>query len=194
MKKIKEDITEEELLNRYYSDGKPKWLGMILENYSLLLFGVCMKYLKDATAAKDSVQQVFVKALEEIPKGEILNLGGWLYQVAKNECLSQLRSAKKHLGADYLLQMPQSEYISIDKLLLEEKREAELIRVLNKLKEDQKECLTLFFFEHKSYQQIAKLKNISLKQVKSNIQNGKRNIKIELTDLAPKTQKKEHND
>ena len=185
---------ETALLHRFYADGNPKWLGLILEHYTAFLLGVCMKYLKEEAAAKDAVQQVFLKALAEIPKKTILNLGAWLYQVAKNECLTQLRSARPFLNEDYLSQLVQPEEKSLSQWLFEEEKSRELINALARLKQEQKACIVLFFFEKKSYKQIAALQGYSVKQVKSNIQNGKRNLKMELAAFAPEKNKKERHD
>ncbi|MBD0332548.1 MAG: sigma-70 family RNA polymerase sigma factor, partial [Chitinophagaceae bacterium] len=46
-------MTDTELLNHYYSDKDPQWIGILLERYTLLLVGVCMKYLKNEEDAKD---------------------------------------------------------------------------------------------------------------------------------------------
>jgi RNA polymerase sigma-70 factor (ECF subfamily) len=194
LKKDKENIGEEELLRRFYTDGNPEWLGFVLERYTALLLGVCMKYLREEAAAKDAVQQVFLKALTAIPQKNILNLGAWLYQVARNECLSQLRSAKNILGEEHISNAPQPETPPLSGLLLEEKKAAELSKALDRLKKEQRICIILFFFEQKSYQQIAEQTGYSLKQVKSNIQNGKRNLKIELAAFAPGHLKKERHD
>jgi RNA polymerase sigma-70 factor (ECF subfamily) len=49
------------------------------------------------------------------------------------------------------------------------------------LNEEQKKCITLFYLEEKSYQEITAITGYTLNQVKSYIQNGKRNLKIYLT-------------
>ena len=59
-------IPDNELLNHYYKDGDSKWLGILLQRYTMLLFGVCMKYLKNEEEAKDAVQQVFEKSIKLI--------------------------------------------------------------------------------------------------------------------------------
>ena len=61
-------MTDTELLEHYYSDKDHKWLGILLERYTLLLLGVCMKYLKNEHEAKDAVQQVYLKVLTEAGK------------------------------------------------------------------------------------------------------------------------------
>lgn len=173
-------ITDEELLARFRAGGNNDWLGILLERYTILLFGVCMKYLKEENAAKDAVQQVFLKALSEVPKYTIENIGGWLYQVTRNHCLSMLRRQKEHAGPEVLQYVAQPEEVPLS-LLLEKERDIDRMKEeLSRLKEDQRVCVTMFYLEKKSYQQIAEHTGYSLKQVKSHIQNGKRNLKLKL--------------
>lgn len=187
-------ISEDELLKRFQADRNPEWLGLILERYTALLLGVALKYLRDETAAKDIVQQVFLKALSEIPKGEIRNVGGWLYQVARNECLNYFRTAKHFVDEEILHVLQQPEEMSFAWLLLEEQKAKELSVALDQLKEEQKKCIQLFYLEQKSYHQIAELTGYTVKQVKSYIQNGKRNLKNILMESAPHIFKSERHE
>src|SRR3954464_2478967 len=84
-------ISDAELLELYQSDRNQEWIGILLERYTLLLLGVCMKYLKDENEAKDCVQQIFLKVLTEVSKYRIEFFKSWLYMVAKNHCLMRLR-------------------------------------------------------------------------------------------------------
>ena len=54
---------------------------------------------------------------------------------------------------------------------------------LQQLNAQQQQCVTLFYLHKKSYQQITEHTGYTLLQVKSNIQNGKRNLKIMLQRL-----------
>ncbi|HQR02228.1 MAG TPA: sigma-70 family RNA polymerase sigma factor, partial [Ferruginibacter sp.] len=78
-----------ELLQQFYSDGNNEWLGILLERYTMLLLGVCMKYLKNEEEAKDAVQQVFLKAIHELHKYKVEYFKSWIYMIAKNHCLMQ---------------------------------------------------------------------------------------------------------
>src|SRR5688572_15955898 len=64
---------------------------MLLQRYTLLLLGVCMKYLKDEEEAKDAVQQIFLKVITELPKYMVDYFKSWLYMVARNHCLMKIR-------------------------------------------------------------------------------------------------------
>ena len=59
-----------------------------------LVYGVCLKYLKEREESKDAVMQIFEKLIVEIPKHNIENFSSWLHVVTKNYCLMQLRSDK----------------------------------------------------------------------------------------------------
>src|SRR5258708_33137101 len=84
-------LTDQDLLDRYYADHNNEWLGILLPRYTLLLFGVCMKYLKQEEEAKDCVQQIFVKIIMELPKYRVTWFKSWIYTIARNHCLMKLR-------------------------------------------------------------------------------------------------------
>ena len=88
------ELTDQELLDRFYLSKDNQWLGFLLERYTLLLLGVCIKYLRNEEEARDCVQQVFLKAIDELQKYKIHHLKAWIYLVAKNQCLMKLRSQK----------------------------------------------------------------------------------------------------
>ncbi len=170
---------DNELLQRFYADGNNEWLGILLQRYTMLLFGVCMKYLKNEEEAKDAVQQVFLKAIHELQKYKVAYIKSWLYMVAKNHCLMKLRDKGKHTIEINDQVLPATQ----DGLVIQEIKEKDraldnLSKALGELNREQQLCVTLFYLEKKSYQQVADITGYSLMQVKSNIQNGKRNLKI----------------
>lgn len=169
-----------ELLLRYYHEGDNEMLGCILERYTTLLLGVCMKYLKNEEHAKDAVQLVFEKAILEVKKTKIDNIGGWLYMVAKNVCLSELRKSRTYSDEQVLRFTIQEPTTPITDYWENEKQIAALKIALKDLNESQQQCVTLFYIEKKSYQEITEITGYDIKQVKSYIQNGKRNLKLKL--------------
>lgn len=173
-------ISDQQLLERFYITRDNNLLGVLLQRYTLLLLGVCMKYLKNEEEARDSVQQVFLKAITELHKYRVEYFKSWLYMVAKNHCLMKLRDRHGRMATDIKEQMAVTpgEDESI-KLHIEKDRQLELMsESLDELNNEQKQCVTLFYLEKRSYQEIAEKTGFSLMQVKSYIQNGKRNLKI----------------
>jgi RNA polymerase sigma factor (sigma-70 family) len=172
-------ITDEQLLKNFYNDRDNHWLGVLFERYTLLLYGVAMKYLKHEEEAKDAVQQVFLKAITELNKYPVQYFKSWLYMVTKNHCLMKLRQ-KPGLHKDISTQqIPDDTDPAARHQHLEKDRQLELMSSsLDELNHEQKQCVTLFYLEKKSYQQIAEKTGYTIMQVKSYIQNGKRNLKM----------------
>jgi RNA polymerase sigma factor (sigma-70 family) len=173
-------ITDQELLDHFYGDHDNEWLGMLLQRYIVLLFGVCIKYLKDEEEAKDAVQQIVLKAITELHKYRVTFFSSWIYKVTRNYCLMKLRDGQaKTQPADWtnVVASDQSDTQNNDQVEKEYLLDM-MTRSLEELNREQKDCVTLFYLEKKSYQQIAEQTGFSLMQVKSYIQNGKRNLKI----------------
>lgn len=173
-----EHITDSELLDLYYKDRNQEWIGILLERYTLLLLGVCMKYLKDEHEAKDCVQQIFLKVLTELPKYRVDYFKSWLYMVAKNHCLMRLRDKGskdiKELNEKYAAETDDN----LQDLSKDDKAYDFLEESINELNEEQRQCVILFYLKKKSYAEISATTGYNPLQVKSYIQNGKRNLKI----------------
>lgn len=179
--------TDEELLRSFKQSGDSAILGELFKRYAHLVFGVCMKYLKDTDTAQDMVMQIFEKLLHELKNHEVQNFKAWLYMVSKNQCLMQLRKDSTHRHVEFQMYDDKDEG-GMEKEPLVHQEDAELkelhlsnleeaIQVLNS---QQKICIELFYLQNKSYEEVAEQTGFSMLQVKSYIQNGKRNLKIYL--------------
>lgn len=170
-------IADNELLERFYADGNNEWLGILLQRYTLLLLGTCMKYLKNEEEAKDGVQQIFLKVVTELQKYKVAYFKSWLYMVAKNHCLMQLRNKNIFVAADDEKNLHYDE-INNTEIRNKEKTLNLIESSIVELNEEQKTCVILFYLQKKTYNEIATSTGYSVMQVKSHIQNGKRNLKI----------------
>lgn len=178
-----QQATDTELLNMYRTRGDRKALGDLLQRYTLLLLGVCLKYLKDEEEAKDAVQQVFSKVIGEVDKYEITHFKSWLYTITRNHCFMQLRHKIRPVEEDVLERnghwLQQETYETI----LQHQQEKDTLltmieEALQLLQPNQRECISLFYLEKKSYRQISDRTGFTEQQVKSYIQNGKRNMRL----------------
>ena len=180
------DYSDQQLLDNFYREGNTEWLGILLPRYTLLLLGVCMKYLKNEEEAKDCVQQVFLKAITELGKYKVEYFKAWIYMVAKNHCLMKIRDRQGKRAIEITdIHVPTTDDQLEGNIHLE--KDALLNRMsaaLEELNDEQKQCIILFYLEKRSYQEIAELTGFTLMQVKSYIQNGKRNMKIMLEGKA----------
>lgn len=173
-------LNDQELLNAFYQKQESQVLGILLERYTLLLLGVCMKYLKNEDLAKDSVQQIFLKIIQELPRYRVTYFKSWIYMIAKNFCLMYLRDNHKTIPTE--LKESHETTVQYENDLTYLTNKELLLDLIDKglqtLNKEQKECVTLFYLEKKSYKEISDQTGYNLLQIKSHIQNGKRNIKI----------------
>ena len=183
MSHLTEQYSDATLLDLYKKNKDTKWLGFLFERYALLVFGVCMKYLKQVNDAQDATQQVFEKAFSEIQKYEVVYFKSWIYSIAKNHCLMQLRG-KGHQPVllesfpEDIFERTDSQRSVIQNENWLEQQSAELNQALQEISHDQKICIELFYFQKLSYKEIEQKTGYSFQQVKSHIQNGKRNLRI----------------
>ena len=175
-----DETSDQQLLENFYRDRNNEWLGILLQRYTLLLLGVCMKYLKNEEDARDSVQQIFLKSITELHKYKVDYFKSWIYMVAKNHCLMKLRDKQGKIPVELTENHVATPAENADHhALLNDEKTFELMNnSLDELNVEQKQCVTLFYLEKRSYQEISETTGFSMMQVKSYIQNGKRNLRI----------------
>src|ERR1041385_5351271 len=174
-----ETQTDSEILLLYKKTGDLSLIGKLFTQYTSLVYGVCLKYLKDRELSRDAVMQVFEKLISTLKSHEVDNFKGWLYVTARNHCLMELRSKKGKFMEEISPNFVESELVlhqEADDSLEEDLEKME--DCINKLVEGQQQCVRLFFLEEKCYKDIVVTTGFDMSQVKSFIQNGKRNLKI----------------
>jgi RNA polymerase sigma factor (sigma-70 family) len=176
-KEMRSELNDQELLLLYKESADISLAAVLFSRYTHLVFGLCMKYLKDEEDSRDAVMTIFEKLIEDLKKHEISNFKSWLYSVSKNHCLMVLRkkTSENEKIPDLLMK---NEYVL--HLSSEEDKELNLLKLDNcmeKLVEQQRKCIELFFLQEKCYREIEANTGYSSNEVKSFIQNGKRNLK-----------------
>jgi len=174
--------TDRQLMEAYRQTGDRFPLGTLLERYTLLLYGVALKYLKEEDEARDAVQQVFLKALTELDKYQVEYPKSWLYAIMRNHCLMRLRdNSAQRVPLDESMSPPTEDSSDEpDALRSKELQLSQLEEAMGKLSPEQKCCIQLFYLERKSYQQVCACTGFEYGEVKSHIQNGRRNLKLYL--------------
>ena len=176
--KNKELISDELLLKQYLETDDLSFLGTLYQRHSAMAYYVCLKYLQDSEKSKDAVMQVFEELIVKVKKQEIRNFGSWLHIVSRNYCLMQLRTNKKiqQVSFDDVVEFPVDLHQVDDG---EKERQLTALELcVDQLPEKQKVSIDLFFLKEKCYKEIVDFTGFSLNDVKSYIQNGKRNLKI----------------
>ncbi|MCR8559325.1 sigma-70 family RNA polymerase sigma factor [Mucilaginibacter sp. BJC16-A38] len=171
------DADDSKLLNNYRQSGDLLVLGKLFEKQMPLVYGVCLKYLKDEDQAKDAVMSIFEELVVKAKQHDIKQFRSWLYVLSRNYCLMQLRSGKKTETVNLDDFMEFTPILHPDDNNREAAMQA-LERCMDKLPANQKQSISLFYLNEKCYKEINELTGFSLNEVKSYIQNGKRNLRI----------------
>ena len=172
-------LTDKELVALYKESGDMAVLGELYQRYMDLVYGVCLKYFKEPERSKDAVMQIFEELVPKLKKHEVDNFRGWLHQVAKNHCLMQLRTPKNMKTVEFKTEIVQSEEeVHLNGVLEKEENFKKLEYCLGTLTEEQREAVKLFYLEGKCYNEIAEQTGKDWNQVRSFIQNGRRNLKL----------------
>ena len=169
--------TDTELIRQYRQDGDVRILGALYQRYMELVYAVCLKYLKDPAEAQDAVMGIFEELVTKMRKHEVNYFKGWLYTVAKNHCLMNLR-AKKQIPLTEMAEFMQlAENPHQDHVMEKELNLMRLSKCIEGLSPDQKHTVQLFYLEEKSYKEIAGITKTEWNKVRSLVQNARRNLK-----------------
>ena len=172
-------LPDKELVQLYKATSDLKVLGDLYQRYMELLYGVCLKYFKDPELAKDAVLSIFEELITKLKKHDVENFKAWLYQLAKNHCLMQLRKDKRFTKAQIDPDIMQNEEIvHLNGELEKEENFKQLDFCLGQLNKEQRQVLQLFYLQNKCYKEIVEETGLEWNAVRSFIQNGKRNLKI----------------
>jgi RNA polymerase sigma-70 factor (ECF subfamily) len=175
-------LSDQELIKAYNSSDNNQYAGVLYKRYVHLVYGLCYKYLENHHDAEDATTNIFCLVMEKLKENTITYFKSWLYIVSKNYILSCLRKQKtnqvthvEEFSDDFMENEPETR-LNIKELQGDSN---DLLKIgLENLKEAQQVCVELFYIQDKSYVHIAEVTGFDIKQVKSHIQNGKRNLKI----------------
>ena len=181
--KKKEYTSDEDILKHYKQTGDKEIFADLFKKHVTVVYGTCLFYLQDKDEAQDATMQLFEKLLLDINNREIDYFKGWLSFVVRNHCLSLIRKQKsqsKNVKMYYEFEYQDANLETEESIgrVRDEQMLEQMKQSLPKLKEGQRICVELFYLKDKSYQEIANETSYSLNEIKSYIQNGKRNLKL----------------
>lgn len=175
--------SDEDLIILFKESGDKSVFSELFKKHVTTIYGTCLFYLEDKDEAKDAVMNIFEKLLPDLRTNNIKNFKAWLSFVVRNHCISLIR--KKKTANTQARAFYEFEYVDTtyeDELKLEKINDDILLQYMQEslpqLKEGQRRCVELFYLRNLSYQQINEETGYSINEVKSNIQNGKRNLKL----------------
>ena len=171
-------MEDKELLALYKSTKDQKYIAELYAQYMQLVFGSCLKYFKNADDAQDAAMDIYEKIVKKTLTSDVTYFKSWLYTVTRNHCLEVLRRRNSRSDKESEAEFMYTESVFHPDSINNETEVNLLHECLNALQSAQKNCVDSFYFKKLSYSEIADQFQLSIGQVRSRIQNGRRNLKI----------------
>ena len=145
----------------------------IYQLFSPILYGLCLKYMRNEDDAKDVFQEAFVIAFQKIEQYKFEgSFEGWLKRIFINKLLETLKKKKK--DTLFLDVYDIDEEISDeDELVLEPIPQEKLLEYIQELPDQYRMVFNLFVFEKMKHREIAALLQITEGTSKSNLNRAK---------------------
>jgi RNA polymerase sigma-70 factor (ECF subfamily) len=180
-------MSDSELIAHYKLHKDNECVGELYKRYTGMTYAICLKYHKDSDKSREAVLEIFEELIDKLLVHDVQNFKSWLHSVARNHCLLSFRSKKYESQFIDNYQKYQNDFMEQDKILYpdyisKEENYNELEKCINQLKGEQKNCIVLFYLQSKSYVEVAEITGYTMKEVKSYLQNGKRNLKILMSE------------
>lgn len=169
-------LSDAELVDGYRNHADMKCMEALYQRFHKKAFGVAYAVLRNKEESVDVMLAVFEKIMRELPRAEVREFAGWMYVLTRNECLMRLRSDKRRAAREQLFANNISKEEELEFEFFQEKSNA-LKNALAMLSETQRLCVELFYFQQKSYREVSEELGIDTEAVRSQLQNGRRNLK-----------------
>lgn len=168
-----------DLIQAYKKNENLDNLTVFFQNYMGLIYGVCLKYLKEEERAKDAVMEIYEKLTVKLLKHDISNPKSWLFTLVKNHCYEILRSKQRVLEKESHARLMYSEQVYHLNNAEEKENELKMMdHCIERLEDLQKKSIQLFYLEKRTYKEVCEKLSIKWAKARSLIQNGRRNLKI----------------
>lgn len=164
-------LSDEELVQHFKNHQTSDVLAILFNRYKNFIFQTCLRYLNDPTSSEDALMDIFVVLSQKLSQYKIQNFKSWLFFVTRNHCYKLCKTRIHLQSIDGIQEIPTD--AATDEDHPTGPTTIQLAQAINHLKEQQRICIELFYFQGKSYAEISKEVKIDIKKVKSHIQNGK---------------------
>lgn len=149
------------------------------------VFRLAYSILKDRAAAEDAAQETFVRVWKALPGFDgRAQLGTWIYAIARNTCLMELRRRRPTVSFDDPDSAEaQHAAAAIATGPAEDPERDNLLRLVETLPRNQQEAVRLFYLEDRSYEAVAEQLDMPLGTVKNLLHRARKRL-MELAQPA----------
>lgn len=171
-------------------NGKSNAFAVLVDRYKDMVYTLALKMLQNKEEAEEIAQDTFLKAFQAIQnfKGDS-KFSTWLYKITYNTCLDRLKKAKKQKTTTYIEDFSEHQVKAIESIIenIDEKEKNKAIQdCLEKLPAEDAFLITLYYFDGKAVEEVAKILNITSDNVKIKLfRTRKKLASIFQSKLAP---------
>jgi len=171
-----ESVPDEVLAQRFQTTGGPQYFSEIFRRYKKSVFAGCLAMLRSRMVAEELTQETFIRLFTRIDTFRGGSFKAWIHRVARNLCLNQLADHGRGEAISYEDARAPGE--PVKGLEPEFLIRNEVRTILNQLTAQQRITMKLFYLDGYRYGEIGERLGLSPEQVKSSLQNGKRQFRI----------------
>lgn len=168
--------SEEELVTELRATRDGRLFDELYRRSRRKVFGVCFNILGEASAAEDACHDAYVRAWERIDSLRGSNFTAWVRRIAANRCYDELRRTRPDELDGHHPEPVADDQIEGAVIARQELNRA--IDVIASLDEHQRRVFLLRHLDSRSYDEISEATGYDAKQVKSYLQNARRNFHL----------------
>jgi len=185
---LEHEPDSDEALVKRAGGGDKAAAALLVERHTRMIYAACYRMLGAQHAAEDAVQETFLRlwknAAKWKPRGAKFET--WLYRVAMNYCLDQLRKGKREAPEEAAPGGMEGRADSADrqdqKIFIAERRFA-IDEALEQLPERQRLAITLCHFQELSNIEAAEIMEVSVDALESLLARGRRSLRDQLAPM-----------
>ncbi len=177
-------MPDDERLMALVRDGRVEMLAVLFERYHVRMYNFFLRLTANRPLSEDLTQELFLRILKyrQSYRGES-KFSTWMYQIARNLHIDQLRSRRPEIPIDELYEEAPSPQPCPAKKA-ENGQEADLLaRALERLPLRKREVLLLSRFQNLKYGEIAGLLACSVESVKVQVHRSLKELRRHYLDL-----------
>jgi len=192
-RKVNNTVSSEDLMARI-AEGDEDAFEILVNRHQTFVLNLIYRFVGDRTQAKDLSQEVFLRVWQAAktykPKAKFTT---WIYRIASNVCLNELKSARRRRWFRFLQSDEESgktneenfsdDLPSAEDLLLTRERNCQLSEALQSLPANQRMALILKRYDDLSYEEIARIMDCSVSAVESLLVRAKRTLHERLKNV-----------
>jgi len=177
--------TDDEIIEEIRS-GNITAYTLLLDKYKNMVFTLAFNILLNKEDAEELAQDAFVKAFKALGsfKGRSL-FSTWLYRIVINTAIN--RKKLKKLKLSVASEAPTDEVYTDMNALLQQQEKNDRKKIIQSavsaLKDDERLCITLFYLNELSLEEIHELTGLSIANIKVLLHRGRKNLYRQLNIL-----------